>query len=161
VVFDADGTPDVLSGSWPGELHFFKGEGKGKFAAAQQLKDKDGKVIKLGSATTAFACDWRGTGQLDLLVGDIGGHAWLVPNEGTKEKPAYGKAVKLQAGGKDIKVSHGDSHPVMADWENSGTPGLVVGCGDGSVVWYRNAPRCGSATGTATASSTCSSATSA
>src|SRR5262245_7801913 len=102
------------------------------------LKDKDGKVIKLGSASTVFACDWRGSGKLDLLVGDIQGHAWLVPNEGTRAKPAYGKAVKLQAGGQDIRVGHGDSHPVMADWDGSGKPGLVVGCGDGAVLWYKN-----------------------
>jgi hypothetical protein len=138
VDFDGDGTPDILSGSWPGELYFFKGQGKGKFARAEILKDRDGKAIKLGSATTVFACDWRGSGKLDLLVGDIDGHAWLVPNEGTRTKPAYGKAEKLQAGGKDIKVNHGDSQPVMADWEGSGKPGLVVGCGDGSVLWYRN-----------------------
>ena len=48
--FDGDGTSDLLSGSWPGELYFFKGDGKGKFAAGETLKDKDGKVIKLGSA---------------------------------------------------------------------------------------------------------------
>ena len=136
--FDGDGTPDLLSGSWPGELYLFKGDGKGKFATAETLKDKDGKVIKLGSASTAFACDWRGSGKLDLLVGDIGGNVWLVPNEGTRSKPAYGKASKLQSAGKDIVVAHGDSHPVMADWDGSGKPGLVVGCGDGSVVWYAN-----------------------
>jgi hypothetical protein len=138
VDFDGDGTPDLLSGSWPGELYFFKGEGKGKFARAELLKDAEGKVIKLGSATTVFACDWRGSGKLDLLVGDIAGHAWLVPNEGTRTRPAYGKAVKLSAAGQEIKVAHGDSHPVMADWEGTGKPGLVVGCGDGSVLWYRN-----------------------
>jgi hypothetical protein len=135
---DGDGIPDLLSGSWPGELYFFKGEGKGKFATGQKIKDKNGKIINLGSASTAFACDWRGTGALDLLVGDIQGHVWLVPNEGTKDKAAYGKAVKLQAGGKDIMVNHGDSHPVMADWEATGKPGLIVGCGDGGVLWFRN-----------------------
>jgi hypothetical protein len=138
VDFDGDGTADLLSGSWPGELYFFKGEGKGKFANGELLKDKDGKTIKLGSASTVFACDWRGSGKLDLLVGDIAGHVWLVPNEGTRTKPAFGKAMKLSAAGKEIRVNHGDSHPVMADWDGTGKPGLVVGCGDGSVLWYRN-----------------------
>ncbi len=92
----------------------------------------------MGSASTAFACDWRGTGCLDLLVGDVQGHVWLVPNEGTRAMPAYGKAVKLSVGGKEIMVSHGDSHPIMADWEQTGKPGLIVGCGDGGVLWFRN-----------------------
>jgi hypothetical protein len=138
VDLDGDGIADVLSGSWPGELYFFKGLGKGKYAAARKLEGKDGKAIKLGPASTAFAADWRGTGKLDLLVGSIEGHVWLVPNEGTKGKPAYGKAVKLSAAGAEIRVNHGDSHPVMADWEGTGKPGLIVGCGDGSVLWFRN-----------------------
>ncbi len=136
--FDGDGNPDIISGSWPGELYFFKGDGKGAFGPAQKIKDKDGKEIHVGSASTAFACDWRGTGCLDLLVGDVSGHVWLVPNEGTKAKAAYGKAVKLSVGGKEILASHGDSHPIMADWEQTGKPGLMLGCGDGSVVWFHN-----------------------
>lgn len=136
--FDGDGINDILSGSWPGELYFFKGEGKGKFAKGEKLTDKDGKVLKLGSASTVFACDWRGSGKLDLLLGDIQGNVWMVPNHGTRSKPAFGNGVKLQADGKDIHVDHGDSHPVMTDWEGTGKPGLLVGCGDGSVVWYKN-----------------------
>jgi hypothetical protein len=138
VDLDGDGIPDVLSGSWPGELHFFKGLGKGKYAAASPIKDSAGKAINLGSASTVFAADWRGSGKLDLVVGCVEGHVWLVPNEGSRDKPAYGKAVKLSAGGKEIKAEHGDSHPTVADWEGTGKPGLVVGCGDGSVLWFRN-----------------------
>jgi hypothetical protein len=138
VDFDGDGCADILSGSWPGQLYFFKGLGKGKYAAGQKLEDRDGKEINAGSASTVFACDWRGTGRLDLLVGCIDGYVFLVPNEGTKDKPAFGKPQKLSAAGKEIKVGHGDSHPILADWEGTGKPGLLVGCGDGSVLFYRN-----------------------
>jgi hypothetical protein len=138
VDLDGDGIKDVLSGSWPGELYFFKGQGKGRYAAAKKLEGTDGKVINAGSASTVFATDWRGTGKLDLLVGCIDGFVWLVPNEGTRHKPAFGKPVKLSAAGKEIRVAHGDSHPVAADWDGTGKPGLVVGCGDGSVLWFRN-----------------------
>jgi len=138
VDLDGDGITDVISGSWAGELYFFRGQGKGKYAAAVKLKGENGKEINAGQASTVFAADWRGTGRLDLLVGCIEGYVWLLPNEGTKTKPAFGAAVKLRAAGKEIQVTHGDSHPVVADWEGTGKPGLVVGCGDGSVVWYRN-----------------------
>lgn len=137
--FDGDGNPDILSGSYaPGDLYLFRGQGKGRFKTSEIIKDKDGKPVRVGYASTVFAHDWRGTGKLDLLCGCIEGFVWLVPNEGTREKPAYGKPVKLEAGGKAIQVPHGDSHAVVADWEGTGLTGLIVGCGDGSVVWYKN-----------------------
>src|SRR5262249_6620517 len=114
------------------------GQGKGRFAAGEMLKDRDGKVIKLGSASTAFAADWLGTGRLDLLVGTIEGDVWLLPNEGTKTSFAFGKARKLEVDGQPIRVNHGDSHPVAADWDKDGKLDLVVGTGAGGVLWYRN-----------------------
>jgi hypothetical protein len=138
VDLDGDGIPDIISGSWPGELYFFKGLGKGKYAAGQKLTDKDGKVIKLGSASTVFAVDFNGDGKLDLLIGCIDGDVYLMLNEGDGKKNAFGPAKKLEADGKPIKAPHGDSHPVAADWDRDGKLDLILGFGDGSVVWYRN-----------------------
>jgi predicted RNA-binding protein with RPS1 domain len=138
VDLDGDGQADLLSGSWPGEVYFFKGNGSGRFAKGEQLKDRNGKPIKLGSASTVFASDWDGDGVLDLLIGDIDGHVWLVPNGGTTRKPAFGSPLKLEADGKVIKAPHGDSHPILADWDGDGIADLILGCGDGGVHWYRN-----------------------
>jgi hypothetical protein len=137
VDLDCDGIPDILSGSWPGQLYFFKGKGKGQFEKGEKIKDRDGKEIKLESASTVCAVDWNGDGLLDLLVGDIQGHVWFIPNEGTAKKPAFGSARKLEADGKVIKVES-DSHPVAADWDSDGHLDLIVGSGNGSVLWYRN-----------------------
>jgi hypothetical protein len=138
VDLDGDGIGDILSGSWPGELYFFRGEGKGRFAAGQTIKDKAGNVIKPGSASTVFAFDWDGDDKLDLLAGNIDGAVQVYRNEGTAGKNAFGKPQPVTAGGQPVKV-HGDSHPVAADWDGDGTFDLVVGSGDGGVVWYRNA----------------------
>jgi hypothetical protein len=129
---------DLLSGGYPGELYLFKGQGGGKFAPAEQLKHADGKPIKQGLAAVVYAQDWDGDDDLDLLVGDIEGQVHLVPNDGSKTKPAYGAGSLLKAGGQPIKVAHGDAGPSVADWDGDGNFDLLVGTGAGSVVWFHN-----------------------
>jgi hypothetical protein len=138
VDLDGDGIGDILTGSFPGELYFFKGKGKGAFAAPLKLQ-REGKDINLGPSSTVFAADWRGTGRLDLLVGNMQGDLYLISNDGTTANPAYGTPRRLEAAGKRIEAPHhGDSQPVAADWDGDGLLDLIVGWGDGSVVWYRN-----------------------
>lgn len=134
---DGDGRTDVISGSWPGEVYFFRRQPDGKFAAAVQLKGHDGKAINVGSASAAFAADWDGDGAIDLVVGTVLGEVWLIPNEGAGKKLAFGTPHRLDAGDKPIKVS-GDAAPVVADWDGDGKLDLIVGSEDGSVVWYRH-----------------------
>ena len=181
---DGDGHPDLISGSWPGEIYFFKGGPGRTFAAPVKLRHKDGKAINVGggkrdsgdkiliagdatfekdakgksviryegevievpegkqafttgTASAVHAVDWDGDGKIDLLVGEIGGSVYLVPNEGTAKAPVFGKPRALQAGGKPIGVP-GDAGPFAADWDGDGKIDLLVGAGDGSVWFYRN-----------------------
>jgi hypothetical protein len=186
VDLDGDGIPDLISGSWPGEIFFFKGQGNGKYASPVKLKDRNGKTINIGggrrpdsggmlliagdatfekdekgeqvivyegeritipegksagitgTASAVHAVDWNGDGTLDLLVGDIGGNVWLVPNEGSPRKWAFGKERHLTAGGKEITVNGGDAGPFVCDWDGDGKLDLLVGGGDGSVWFFRN-----------------------
>jgi hypothetical protein len=94
-------------------------------------------VLVTGCASAVHAVDWNGDGLIDLLVGDIGGNVYLIPNEGTKKAYAFGKPQPLQAGGKPVHVE-GDAGPFVADWDGDGRPDLLVGSGDGSVWFYRN-----------------------
>ena len=181
---DGDGYPDIISGSWPGEIFLFRGGPGGKFAAPEMLKDKDGNIINIGggmreqpdgsiyitgnatfettsegtfvnyygkrikstaekqvlvtgTASAVHAVDWDGDGRMDLLVGDIGGNVYLIPNEGTTKKYAFGKHRPLEAGGKPLRVN-GDAGPFACDWDGDGLIDLLVGAGDGSVWFYRN-----------------------
>jgi FG-GAP-like repeat len=94
-------------------------------------------VYVTGCASAVHAVDWDADGDLDLLVGNIGGEVHLIPNEGTARSYAFGKEQLLQAGGNPLKVE-GDAGPFAADWDGDGDLDLLVGSGDGSVSLYRN-----------------------
>jgi hypothetical protein len=73
------------------------------------------------------------------LVGNMQGGLYLIPNEGSNAERAYGTPQKLEAAGQPIEAPHhGDSQPIAADRDGDGLLDLLVGWGDGSVVWYRN-----------------------
>lgn len=94
-------------------------------------------VATTGTASSVQAADFDGDGDLDLVVGDIGGSVYLVPNEGTARAWAFGPHRPLLAGGSPVKVA-GDAGPCVADWDGDGRPDLLVGAGDGSVALFRN-----------------------
>jgi len=181
---DGDGHPDILSGSWPGELFLFRGTADHAFAAPEMLKDKTGEIINIGggiteesngrilirgsaefdrtangrfvtyrgkriestaekpisvtgTASVVSVADWDGDGDLDLIVGNINGEVYLVPNEGTPKAYAFGKEEALLSNGRPIRVSS-RAGPCVADWDGDGDLDLLVGADDGSVSLYRN-----------------------
>jgi hypothetical protein len=155
VDFDGDGTLDLVSGSYdPGELSLFRGRGRGEFAAAEVIKDKDGRPIlkvpdqkdrveSFGSWTTLV--DWDDDGDLDILVGSFDGLIFLRRNMGSRTKPAYATANEwVKVGAKALRVPGGEhANPVIADWDRDGHWDIVTGAADGGVYWYRNAGRRG------------------
>jgi hypothetical protein len=181
-----DGHPDLLSGSWPGEIFLFKGTEGGSFDAPEMIKDKEDKYINIGGgireragmdgmtlvagnakfehtpegtfvnyhgqrlestperpigitgmASAVHAADWDGDGDYDLIVGNIRGAVYLIPNEGTPESYLFGKEVPLKVNGSAIKVTR-SAGPFTADWDGDGDLDLLVGADNGSVLLFRN-----------------------
>ena len=129
---------DILSGSFPGKIYWFRRSKVTTFEPGEPLTDRSGKVIELDGVTGVFAIDWDGHGKLDLLVGTAKGEIYLVPNEGDGKHLAFGEPQPLEADSKPIKIESGSAAPVTADWDGDGKLDLLTGTGDGSVLWYRN-----------------------
>jgi hypothetical protein len=90
-----------------------------------------------GTATAAHAADWDDDGDLDLLVGEISGAIYLIPNDGSAKEYAFGKETQLQAGGEPLRVE-GDAGPFAADWDGDGDLDLLAGAGNGAVSLFEN-----------------------
>jgi hypothetical protein len=134
---DGDGRLDMVSGSFPGEIYWFRRKPNGTFAAPEPLKAGSGR-LNVGRAAAVAVTDWDGDGDSDLVVGNIEGQVWLVTNTGTPQKPGFAQRARLEADGKAVTAERGDAGPCIADWDGDGLADVLVGGDSGAVVWYRN-----------------------
>ncbi len=102
---NADGRHDVLSGSSPGPIHWFRRNADGSFAEAQLLRDKDGNEIFAGSSSTVFAVDWDADKDLDLLLGAASGKVFLAVNHSGGKELEFGRPTEI-ATVEPLKVDH-------------------------------------------------------
>jgi hypothetical protein len=118
----------------------FERTSKGTFVTyrGKRLESTAEKPISTtGTASVVNAADWDGDGDLDIVVGNIDGSVYLVPNEGTPKAHAFGKEEHLLADGQPIDVGS-RAGPCVADWDGDGDLDLLVGDDTGCVSLFRN-----------------------
>jgi len=135
---NGDGHKDIISGGYPGEIYLFTSNGDGTFRAREDIVDRNGEKINVGGASVPFSIDWDGDGDLDLLVGTIEGYVFFIPNESNDADLRFGEGEKLTVSGEAITAEMGDAGPCVADWNGDGRDDLLLGCGDGRVLFYGN-----------------------
>ena len=158
VDYDNDGTDDVLSASYPGDMYWWKGLGNGTYGKATRLMREDGKVLipfkhmaerhwkKWGKtsdvhSTTAELHDMDADGDLDLWIGSRLSGAYTIENVGTRNAPKWStdcKPVKDSAGKHVGGWSTGGSNLHWADWDGDGVSDLIYGGEDGCVRYCHN-----------------------
>ncbi len=143
--YDNDGRMDFLTGSISGKVYLYRRKPNGTFGLPEVLKKEISGIIgrganplNVGSPSAVAMADWFGRGKLDLFIGTGDGAVYLVPNEGSRALPRFTRTERLKAGGKPISADGGMAGPFIADWDGDGQLDLVLGCGSGRVVFYRN-----------------------
>lgn len=151
--YDNDGRMDFLTGSISGKVYLYRRKPNGTFGLPEVLKKevsgilgKGTAVLNVGAPSAVAMADWFGKGKLDLFIGTGEGSVYVVPNEGTRQEPLFTRTERLKAAGRNISAEGGMAGPCIADWDGDGKLDLVLGCGSGRVVWYRNTGAAGQPT---------------
>ncbi|UCE49294.1 MAG: VCBS repeat-containing protein, partial [Phycisphaerales bacterium] len=126
---DNDGHKDLISGSWPGEIFFFKGTEDGSFAAPEMIKNKDGEFINIGGGIRP------GGGIMGEIL--IAGYAKFEhTSEGTFVN-YHGKRFKSTPE-KPYAITGTASAAHAVDWDGDGDYDLIVGSISGNVYLLPN-----------------------
>jgi len=174
VDYDADGILDIVAATFDGSPHLARGSAMG-YAQPEQILDRDGARIVMNQfwnrdnkpekwddakrcnpdgdwsglhLTSAWAVDWDGDGDLDLLLGDHNkGHVMLRRNDGSAKEPKFApKNEVVLASDKPMVVVGTVTTLRTIDWDRDGKKDLLVGSmGDaygggpgGGVFLWRN-----------------------
>ncbi len=127
VDLDGDGINDVVSGSWPGEIFYFKGLGRGQFDGRIKLQDKAGKSINIGGGIQ------RNDDRELLIAGD----AEFERKEGKQYIVYEGEWIEFKPG-QQGGITGTASAVCVVDLNKDGALDLIVGTIRGGVHFVPN-----------------------
>jgi hypothetical protein len=141
----ADGLPDLLvgrlnrvdgSGALTNGLTFFKNTGSASLAAFERVSNDYAGLSALGRQGLApTTADLDGDGDLDLLVGDIGGNLHFYRNVAAAGMPAAFTLAEADFQGINLGVQ---AVPALYDLDRDGKPDLLLGERNGNLNYLRN-----------------------
>ncbi len=93
--------------------------------------------LKVQGRASPTLADIDGDGDLDLFVGDAMGHVFGCENQGTDAAPVYAAPQPVAAEGAPLSIGTVIT-PVFWDLDHDGDRDMVVGSGDGGILWLKN-----------------------
>lgn len=156
VDWDRDGDIDLICGDEDGRVAFIENrrtltEGVPQFLPPKYFK-QEAEYLKFGALATPVSVDWDADGDEDIICGNTAGHIGFIENLDGGNPPCWAPPVRLQAGGKELRIQAGPKGSIqgpceakwgyttldVADWNHDGLLDLIVNSIWGKVVWYRN-----------------------
>jgi len=143
VDWDENGLPDLVVGNLsplPAGLFLFVNRGA-PFAPDYQQTDTVlclGEPIEITTAYPDFN-DMNGDGLNDMIVGSSNGKVACFLNSGTSERPLFEQMEYLRANGEDIYICS-YVRPSVCDWNDDGTPDLLIADYAGFIYLYTGIP---------------------
>ena len=93
--------------------------------------------MAIDSCSYPFVVDYDLDGRKDLLIGTKEGTIALFTNTKSDSNPVFSDYIFIQAGEKTIDVGT-HAAPFLVDYNNDGTKDLLVGNGEGALIYYAN-----------------------
>ncbi|MFH1744141.1 MAG: VCBS repeat-containing protein [bacterium] len=110
VDWNGDGVQDFVFGTEDSFIYVCLNKGKGSrfpvFAPPFRVLQEN-PPMDLGVAAIPNACDLDADGNTDLVVGNAAGEIYLIPNEGSNSKPAFGQPKRLEIDGTIFRLIAG------------------------------------------------------
>ncbi|CAO3456932.1 hypothetical protein [Azospirillum argentinense] len=135
VDLDGDGDLDIVTGGYFGELTFYRNEGTATAPSFTKVGTNPFGLGSVGNHSNPAFADLDGDGDLDVLIGAGNGSVVYYRNVGTSTAPSF-----TLAGTNPFGLSYGSNFtaPAFADLDGDGDLDVLIGAGNGSVVYYRN-----------------------
>lgn len=130
---DQDGSEDLVTPSWHGNVSWFKRLGPNEFAGRQLLQCSNGREIDVEWTYSVAVIDWNGDGLEDLLVITSpernGNQFFIFMNESADGNIKYKSAAAVEIAKNIPAVQRSNSRLATVDWNDDGRRDIVISNG--------------------------------